>query len=287
MRKEVKIGVVVGLVLAAVVIVYMVFAVNRENPLPVDNFADQVQPDTDINKVDLTFLPITVDTATSMPASAPVNFPDPAFGVTSEPIAATQPGAARLDIGNNATNPADSSAYSTVTRQEEKSYTVKTGDSLWKIAQEVYGDGSKYQLIEKANQGVNSNSLRVGQKLVIPSLTDRPAASVSDSREGTSDGLVTGGDRTTQGTVYIVKEGDAGLWAIAKKHYGDGSKYKLIEKANPGIRGGIIRAGQKLILPLESGSPSVTPSPAAQPVPAAPARTVRAQEEPSDRPIMD
>lgn len=33
-------------------------------------------------------------------------------------------------------------------------YTVKAGDSLWKIAEEVYGDGSLYQRIYEINKGL-------------------------------------------------------------------------------------------------------------------------------------
>jgi nucleoid-associated protein YgaU len=49
-------------------------------------------------------------------------------------------------------------------------YEVKKGDTLWKIAKEVYGDGSLYPEIFKANQDVLSDpdKIQVGQKLRIP-----------------------------------------------------------------------------------------------------------------------
>lgn len=46
-------------------------------------------------------------------------------------------------------------------------YTVKKGDSLWKIASKLLGKGSKYTQIQKAN-GLKSTLIRVGQKLKIP-----------------------------------------------------------------------------------------------------------------------
>jgi len=49
-------------------------------------------------------------------------------------------------------------------------YEVKKGDTLWKIAKEVYGDGSLYPEIFKANQDTLSDpdKIQVGQRLRIP-----------------------------------------------------------------------------------------------------------------------
>lgn len=49
-------------------------------------------------------------------------------------------------------------------------YEVKSGDTLWKIAKEHYGDGSLYTEIFKANQDVltDPDKIQVGQKLRMP-----------------------------------------------------------------------------------------------------------------------
>ena len=49
---------------------------------------------------------------------------------------------------------------------------------------------------------------------------------------------------------YKVKKGDS-LWLIAKKHYGDGSKYKKIKEANKSKfkHGNMIFSGQLLTIP--------------------------------------
>lgn len=49
-------------------------------------------------------------------------------------------------------------------------YEVKKGDSLWKIAEHFYGDGSLYKKIFEANRDVlkNPDLIHPGQKLRIP-----------------------------------------------------------------------------------------------------------------------
>lgn len=47
---------------------------------------------------------------------------------------------------------------------------------------------------------------------------------------------------------YTVVKGDT-LWGIAKRYYGDGSKYKTIAKANNISNPDIIHVGQKLLIP--------------------------------------
>ena len=53
-----------------------------------------------------------------------------------------------------------------------RTYTVESGDTLWKIAEEMYGNGSKYMVIFEANKDLLENPDRIfpGQKLVIPDL---------------------------------------------------------------------------------------------------------------------
>ena len=49
-------------------------------------------------------------------------------------------------------------------------HEVAKGDTLWKIAEQYYGDGSLYNNIFEANQDIlkDPNVIKVGQKLRIP-----------------------------------------------------------------------------------------------------------------------
>ena len=61
----------------------------------------------------------------------------------------------------------NTSSNQTNTSTSYTTYTVKKGDSLWKISKKLMGNGSKYPKIQKAN-GLSSTLIRVGQKLKIP-----------------------------------------------------------------------------------------------------------------------
>ena len=91
-----------------------------------------------------------------MEEKKPPSWSDPVKGSRPAPAPAAAPSAP------SATAPADN--------KYAQWHEVVSGDTLWKIAKQYYGDGSLYMEIFKANQDVLSDpdKIKVGQKLRIP-----------------------------------------------------------------------------------------------------------------------
>ena len=99
-------------------------------------------------------------------------------------------------------------------------YTVKSGDSWWKIAQNELGNGSKYTELMAFN-GVSSTVLRVGQKVKIP----------------------------VNEICYVVKSGDS-WWSIAATQMGSGTRYKELIEYNNKTLTTVIHPGDILKIPV-------------------------------------
>ena len=102
------------------------------------------KPMTDSGTLDVSAAPTPV--AYSAPAPVETSTPDPALASPAPTEMASASG---------------SSAAS-------GSYTIKKGDTLWKIASQHYGDGKKWREIADANPGLTPSELRVGQTITLP-----------------------------------------------------------------------------------------------------------------------
>ncbi|HEY2792141.1 MAG TPA: LysM peptidoglycan-binding domain-containing protein [Micromonosporaceae bacterium] len=103
------------------------------------------------------------------PAAVPAAAGAAAAGVTMQDKAANQAAAAPVAkpaVAANAGAPAKTAAASK--KANARTYTVAKGDSLWKIAEKIYGSGTDYKKIAKANHISNPDHIQPGQKLVIP-----------------------------------------------------------------------------------------------------------------------
>lgn len=115
-------------------------------------------------------------------------------------------------------------------------YTVQPGDTLWKIAQKVYGNGALWNKIYADNKATikDPNKIYVGQVIMIYPIVG----------DGT---VITSGNSTGN---YVVQSGDT-LWKIAKKKYGKSSKWRKIYEANKSTMSdpNKLRVGQVIVLP--------------------------------------
>lgn len=123
-------------------------------------------------------------------------------------------------------------------------YTTKIGDSLWKVAERFYGDGSKWQLIADAN-GLG-DSLPHSMEIVIPSapgIRSQPSQPAAVPTPNTPAGF----------SVYTVQPNDS-LWKIAERKLGDGARWTEIRDANRDVLGDreVVQVGMKLKIPGRS-----------------------------------
>ena len=123
-------------------------------------------------------------------------------------------------------------------------YTVKSGDSLWSIAN---SNGVSVANL-KAWNNLSSDTILVGQKLTIKGGTTTPAPN-----PGTGSNNGNGGGTTT-GSTYTVKSGDS-LWAIANKN--NVSVANL--KAWNNLSSDTIHIGQKLTIKGGTATPAPNP----------------------------
>ena len=75
-----------------------------------------------------------------------------------------------VKVNNQLTVAAAPEAAAPATTEESDTYTVVKGDSLWKIAEKHYGNGSKYQAIFEANEPMlkDADDIYPGQVLRLP-----------------------------------------------------------------------------------------------------------------------
>lgn len=133
----------------------------------------------------------------------------------------------------------DSASSTVATGAGERSYTVKSGDTLYVIAKKELGSASRWKEIEKLNN-LSSSELRVGQAIRLPT---------SDTATGTKAAT----DAVTGGKTHTVAKGET-LGDISKKHFGTTKNWKKIVEANPGISPENLKVGQKLVIPEIAGA---------------------------------
>lgn len=155
---------------------------------------------------------------------------------------------------------------------QETTYTVKSGDSLAKIARTQLGSEARWSEIAQLNPGLNAKNLKVGQSILLPvggasatvaaaapSTTPaaKPAAApaAAPKQAAKPAAAVAAAPKAKGGRTYVVKNGDT-LAKIAARECGSSKAASQIASLNPGINPDRIKVGDKLVLPASSGAKS-------------------------------
>ncbi|NOX60625.1 MAG: LysM peptidoglycan-binding domain-containing protein [Chloroflexi bacterium] len=160
----------------------------------------------------------------------------------------------RGEIVHAVGTPTPSSTRLTETQTTYQIYTVKSGDTFWRIARNY-----KISLttLLAANPTVNPARLSIGQRLLIPQskalrrTTPRFAARV---RATPRPSPTARGDVIT----YVVRPGDT-IWRIATEY---GVSVKALMQANRIGQPNMLVVGQVLVIPGPALAPTPTPAPA-------------------------
>jgi nucleoid-associated protein YgaU len=138
------------------------------------------------------------------------------------------------------------------------SYTVKSGDTLWKIAEVRLGSGFDWPKIADINNIKTPEDLKEGSQLNIPeifstssptpTLTENELRREAEARVESGEGVIMGGSKIA-GEKYVIKRGDD-LWDIAERAYGDPYRWVEIAEVNNLMSNpDLIHADNTLILP--------------------------------------
>jgi nucleoid-associated protein YgaU len=110
----------------------------------------------------------------------------------------------------------------------QRTHVIHSGENLWSISAEVYGNSKYWKQILAANPGLDPKNLRVGKTLTIPELSDVPKAQPADS----SFAAVVADPNTS----YKVVSGDS-LERIAIRLYGNAQMKDSLYEANKTLIG--------------------------------------------------
>lgn len=172
-----------------------------------------------------------------------------------------QTGTGNTTVTNNATtttttNTSTSSTTNTssvVSGATAQSYTVKAGDSVWKIAHQF---GLSMDTLRSLNH-IQNNFIYPGQVLKIQASNTVTPSTPTVSQNTTQTSSTPSSNQTTTTTTgsYTVKAGDS-LWKIANQHGLSLSQLKSINH----LSSDLIYPGQKLVVKSGATSTSITTS---------------------------
>ena len=156
-------------------------------------------------------------------------------------------GSSTNNSGNNTNSSGNSNTSAGTGQTSGAKYTVKSGDSVWKIAND-HGI-SMNQLIQWNN--IKNNFVYPGQQLIVSN--GGSSSSTTTNTGNASSNSNNAGSAAVSGTKYTVQSGDS-VWSVSNK-YGI-SMNQLIQWNN--IKNNFIYPGQQLVVSNGSSSSSAT-----------------------------
>lgn len=135
------------------------FKFNQDGTVGVSGSAGSQQESERISEL-INGIPGVTGVQSSITVAAPAPIPTPT--PTPEPEVVVEAAEA----------PAAAEEAAVEAKPEGRTYTVQSGDTLWKIAEAMYGSGGKYMKIFEANKDLLENPDKIfpGQELVIPDI---------------------------------------------------------------------------------------------------------------------
>ena len=155
-----------------------------------------------------------------------------------------------------------------------QTYTVKSGDSIWLIAN---NHGISMDQLRSWNN-IKGDFIYPGQKLIVKKgtgSTTNPTPPTNPAKPTPPTNVGTGQKPSTSNQTYTVKSGDS-VWLIANNH---GISMDQLRSWN-NIKGDLIHPGQKLIVKKGTGS-TINPTPLTNPVKPTPPTNVGTGQKPS------
>jgi nucleoid-associated protein YgaU len=140
---------------------------------------------------------------------------------------------------NQQTDSTSTTAKEQAAKAMPRTYTVKQGDYLWTIAENIYGSGYNWVDLANTNKLDNPSVLYVGTKLIVPNVA--PKTITIQAKQAQIQNPITG-------STYTVVKGDF-LWDIAVRAYGDGYQWVKIANTNNLVNPNLIFSGNVLKLP--------------------------------------
>jgi nucleoid-associated protein YgaU len=121
-----------------------------------------------------------------------------------------------------------------------RTYTVKQGDTLGGIAARELGSATRWTEIQKANDNLAPEKLRVGMSINLPASSGKVAK--KDERKPSQP------TRATGGRTYVVRNGDS-LSRIAARELGAAGRWTEIRDLNPGLDPNRLKVGASIQIP--------------------------------------